>query len=151
MVETAIIGVGNPLRGDDGAGRAVASRLKGVLPPAIEIWECPGGAVELLEMMGRARRVIVVDAVSGDGLSGEVLRLGPEEPLPEAMNPSTHGLGLAEAIGFARALGKMPEGFEVIGIRGDRFEMGAMMSARVNVAVDEVVRLLVREFGGANA
>ena len=43
-----VLGIGNPDRGDDAAGRIVAQRLRGLLPVDIEIIEHDGEGTSLL-------------------------------------------------------------------------------------------------------
>jgi hydrogenase maturation protease len=57
------IGVGNPFRSDDAAGRAVARRLRGEIPSGVKVLEETGDGTELLEAWKGADCVILVDAV----------------------------------------------------------------------------------------
>ena len=44
-----VIGVGNPLRGDDGAGRRAVQLLRPRLPAGVEVRECDGEMAILIE------------------------------------------------------------------------------------------------------
>jgi hydrogenase maturation protease len=146
-----VIGVGNPLRGDDGAGLEVARLLKARGERGFEVLESAGEAASLLEAWGRAEQVVVVDALSAGGAPGRVLRLesGPG-PLPVALrHASTHAFGLGAAIELGRALGGLPPRLTVYGIEGRSFSFGEGLSAEVAVAVEEVARLVTLEVGGS--
>ena len=102
-------------------------------------------------MMGRARQVFLIDAVGGGGVAGEILRLSDKDRFDESPAASSHGLGLAQAIGLAEALGSLPERLSILGICGARFSMGEEMGPEVSAAIDRVVRILVDELGGIHA
>jgi hydrogenase maturation protease len=100
-----LIGVGNPDRGDDVAGRSVAQTLAGELPGDIEVLQLSGEATELVSQLQGAQAVILVDASSSGAPAGTVQRFDVvAEPLPrELFAVSTHGVGVADAIELARA------------------------------------------------
>jgi hydrogenase maturation protease len=121
------VGIGNPMRGDDAAGLLVAARLRELSPPGLRVIELEGEPVDLIEAFGGAAAVLVADAVSSDAEPGTVHRFDAgAAPLPARLaGPSTHALGLPEAVELARALGRLPERLTVLGIEGARFEAGS--------------------------
>jgi hydrogenase maturation protease len=136
-----IIGLGNPDRGDDGAGRAVAARLRARVPGGMRVIECAGEATDLLARLGEADEAILVDAAMSGAAPGTVGRFEVHEaPLPAArFGMSTHGFGLAEAIELARALGQLPRRCVVYAIEGRSFEIGDPLSPEVEAAVETIV------------
>lgn len=143
-MKVLLVGVGNPDRGDDGAGPAVASRLR--LPEA-EVRLARGEATELLQLFAGRDRVYVVDAVVSGQAPGTLHRLDGHELPPFMRSTSTHGLGLAEAVELARVLGSLPRELVVLGIEAADFTSGGPLSAPVSKAVDRLVRSLERELG----
>jgi len=73
-VRTVVIGVGNDFRRDDGAGLAVAGRLRGRVPGGVSVVECEQEPSRLLDAWSGADRAFVVDACSGGGPAGTVHR-----------------------------------------------------------------------------
>lgn len=146
-----VVGVGNAWRQDDGAGLAVARRLRGELPPEVEVLEWEGEPVGLLDVFAEADAVVLVDAVSSGTPAGTVHRLDAGAgPLPARLfRGSTHALGLAEAVELARALGRLPRRLTVYGIEGERFEAGEGLSPPVARAVKSVVAELGTALGRA--
>ena len=144
------MGVGNPGRGDDGAGRAVAQALRGALPRAIEVAEADGEATDILARLDGASSAFLIDACASGAPAGTVHRFDVSDaPLPQgAFGVSTHGFGLHEAIELARALGQLPSHCVVYAIEGADFETGAPQSASVAGAVIEVASRLSAEIGG---
>ena len=132
-----MIGVGNPARGDDAAGRLVARRLRSALAADIEIAETDGEPSALLTLLDGAERAILADACASGATPGTVQRFDVSDtPLPKAtFSLSTHGLGLAEAIELARALGQLPAQTIVYAIEASAFEIGAPVSPAIAAAV----------------
>jgi hydrogenase maturation protease len=144
-----VIGVGNPDRGDDGAGRVVARRLRGRNACACEVRECSGEAIALMEAWTGFDDVVLVDACHGAGEPGSLHRFSPAEIEARTSGEprryeSTHGLGVAEAIGLARALGTLPSRLVIYAIEGGHFQGGQELTAEVDRAVQELVALLVQ-------
>jgi hydrogenase maturation protease len=145
-----LIGVGNPYRGDDGAGRAVARLLASRNDCGLVVRECGGEATSLLSTWTGFDDVVVVDACRGAGPPGSVHRIAPDEVERVAtLQPaSTHSLGVAAAIGLARALGTLPSRFLIYAIEARHSREGEGLSPEVDRAVLEVVALVMREAHG---
>jgi hydrogenase maturation protease len=142
-----VIGIGNPDRGDDGAGRAVARRLIGRKDCAFEVCECTGEATSLMSAWTGFDDVVLVDACRGAGPPGSVHRISPEEVGRVAwlQHASTHSLGVAAAIGLARALGTLPRRLVIHAIEARHSSDGEGLSPEVDRAVDEVVALVMQD------
>lgn len=144
-----VIGLGRSSGGDDGVGLAVLAALrKGGVPDGVELHETaePG---ELVWLLASGAPVLLVDAVLGSP-AGEVVDLGPEDlAAGAALRVSSHGLGIADAIGLARVLND-GDGLPAIGIvavtitRPDRSQHGLSpeVAAAVPRAAERVLSLL---------
>jgi hydrogenase maturation protease len=141
-----VIGVGNPWRGDDGAGPAVTRRLRG----AVEAVEHDGDGSRLVDAWRGRDHVVVVDAAASGARPGTVRRFRPRaSPLPAALlRSSTHAFGVAEAVELARALGQLPPRLDVYAIEGADFSAGAGLSPAVAEAVDRLAVALADGAGG---
>jgi hydrogenase maturation protease len=141
-----VIGVGNRYRSDDRAGLEVARRLHGA--GTFEVRESEGEPLGLIDVWEGADAAIVVDAVSSGAAPGTIHRLDASaKALPANIGgaPSTHAVGLGEAIELGRTLGRLPGKLIVYGIEGERFNAGEELSPRVAAAVEEVVERVRRE------
>jgi len=140
-----VIGVGNPDRGDDGAGVAVVRHLRGRVGPGVRLIELPSNLTRLVDCWHASDVVVLVDATSSGAAPGTVRRFdATSAPLPARtfQGHSTHGFGVAEAIELARALGRLPRQLVVYGIEGARFGAETGLSAPVEVAARDVARSL---------
>jgi hydrogenase maturation protease len=137
-----VIGIGNPDRGDDAAGRLAAARLKARAPSGARIVECDGEATKLLAQLAETDEAILIDAALSGAAPGTVHRFEAHQAavtLPAKAGMSTHGFGLAEAIELARTLGQLPKRCVVFAIEARSLDHGAALSPEVEAAVDMVV------------
>jgi len=142
-----LIGVGNPDRGDDGAGRAVARRLLERNACGLEVREGSGEATSLMNAWTGFDDVVLVDACRGAGPPGSVHRIGPDdvERVARLQHASTHSLGVAAAIGLARVLGALPSRLVIYAIEARHSHEGEGLSPEVDHAVHEVVALVMQD------
>jgi hydrogenase maturation protease len=145
-VTTCVVGVGNALRGDDAVGLEVARLLERTLPKDVTLHVCEGEPVALLELWVGCDRAILVDAMVSGAEPGTVRSFDAAvSPLPpELSRPSTHLLGVGQAIELARTLGRLPARVEVYAIEAARLDAGAALSAQVASAA-AVVATTIRE------
>ncbi len=136
-----VIGVGNEYRSDDGAGIAVARRLRALFPTSITILEESGEGVALLQAWQGAAWVTLVDAVGSGAAPGTIHRLDARKALVPSgfFNYSTHAFSVAEAVELARSLDQLPPHLIVYGIEGENFAAGVELSPAVEQAVEAVV------------
>ena len=137
-----VIGVGNPDRGDDGVGRVVVRLLRSHMP----VIEHDGEATALVDMLRSARRTWLIDAAQSDSPPGTIHRIDCTKDIPLLRSTvSSHGFGLAEAIGLARALGTMPPHCVIYAIEAVRFTPRMPLSPPVARAAREVARRILTE------
>ena len=136
-MSTCVIGVGNELRGDDAAGLAVIRLLDGA---NAELRVCEGEPISLLDAWQGVERVVLVDAMRSGAPPGtvRVIEVGDEPLPPELSQPSTHLLGVAEAVELARSLDRLPPHLIVYAIEGERFDAGAPLTTPVANAAEQV-------------
>jgi hydrogenase maturation protease len=139
-----LIGVGNAWRGDDGAGLAVARRVRELSPAGVEVREVEGDATALVEAWSGAEGVVVVDAAESGAPPGTVRRFDARtRPLPvRSLRSSTHAFGVSDAVELARALDRLPARLDVYAIEGASFTAGERLSPAVERAVDELAASL---------
>jgi hydrogenase maturation protease len=144
---TRIIGLGNPILGDDGVGWRVVEAMRARLDDeAVDVLCLSVGGVSLMEQLVGCDRALLVDAVVTGGAPGEVL----SAPLDALDDPScghtasTHDTTLATALSLGRALqAPLPEDIWVVGVEVDPtrlHEFNEELSPAVTAAVPEAVR-----------
>ena len=146
-----MIGLGNRWRSDDGAGLAVVERLRGRLPAGVGARAYEGEPTGLIDAWEGASALWLVDAVQSGAPAGTLHRLDAAgAPLPAALlGPSSHHVGLGEAVELARVLGRLPDRVLVYGIEGGSFDVGEGLTPPVAAAVDALVERLAGELARA--
>ena len=75
-MQTLIIGLGNELLGDEGVGVHVAHLLQNTeLPGSTKVLEVGTAILDALPELEQAKRVIVLDAMKGEGVPGTVYKI----------------------------------------------------------------------------
>ena len=136
-----VIGYGNPMRRDDGAGPRVAEIIEALRLPGVRTLTCHQLAPEHADPVARAGRVIFVDAAV-DSAGGVILRLlepgATTQLLAHAADPRTL-LALARDV-----FGRAPEAWWLT-IPARQLGFGADYSpeaeAGVRAAVSEIQRI----------
>jgi len=148
-----VIGVGNPDRGDDGAGPAVARVLSARVPPGVTVTHAHGEPTSLMAAWADADAVFIIDACTSGAEPGTITRfVAHEAPLPEYFQAlSTHGFGLGAAIEFARALDALPKSVVVYGVEAMSFEPCSALSPAVASAVETVAAAVLDDVTGPPA
>lgn len=146
-MKTAVIGIGNIYRSDDGAGIIAARRLKEAVDDKAIVLENSGDPSELMDRWTAAEKVIVVDAMCSSKSPGTVQRFNAsEESLPkEYFHYSTHTFNIADVIELARVLNKLPKELIVFALEGKDFSNGEKISEEVDQAIDKIVEYIREE------
>ena len=137
-----ILGVGNPLRADDGVGAAVVERLADLLAPGVaELRAVYQLTPELAADIARAALVVVVDAAIGVAVGEVVVREaaagdGAGEPLSHSVDP----VGLA---GLSLALYGASPRLVLVGIGPASLDAGEGLSPAAAAAVVRATDVIV--------
>jgi hydrogenase maturation protease len=138
---TLVVGIGSPIRGDDGVGLRVVQHLQaGGLPPGVEALELGTGGLALLDVLAGHDHLVIVDAIVSGAAPGTVMVLtgqdvartahlgeGHEADLPTVLELSRRGLGA-----------DMPAEVVVVAIEaGDVLSITEELTPAVAAAVDE--------------
>lgn len=147
--EVLVIGVGNELRHDDGAGIEVARSLRHRARRAgIEVCETQGEPIGLLETWHAREAVVLVDTMRSGARPGTICRLdASREPLPTRLrgSSSTHAFALDQAIELGRALDRLPRRVIVYAVEGRIFEAGVGLSDELDAVVPALAEAVLRE------
>ena len=143
-----IVGIGNPDRGDDAIGLAVAERLVDDGTVVLS----SGDPTNLIAAWEHRNWVIVIDAVRTNQLPGTVTILELlDEPILGGVAHSSHSLGPVEAVQIGAALGTLPERVTLVGIEATSFVVAGDMSEPVRASIDPSIRAVRSLIGQASA
>lgn len=147
---TLVLGIGNVLMGDEGVGVEVVRRLQDLaLPDGVECLDGGTGSFTLLEPMGRASRIVLVDAAADEGAPGTIRRLMPRFSCDYPRSLTAHDIGLKDLLDAFHLLGGPPQVvLFAISVRPPA-EPKLELSEPVAAAVPEAVRLVLAEVSAA--
>lgn len=146
-MRTIVVGVGNPILGDDGVGIHVVRRLRELQgrQPDMDIEEAYTGGLNLLDMIIGYHRAILVDAVYLEDMEmGEVRTLDLDQ-LGSVHSTNPHDATLMEAVDISRKMGeeRVPSVIKLVGIRIERVEeFSDRLSEGVKGAVDSAIEVI---------
>ncbi|MBI5965681.1 MAG: hydrogenase maturation protease [Chloroflexi bacterium] len=144
-----VVGLGNPILGDDGVGWKVAEKVKTQLPPdtSVDVDCLSLGGISLMEHLIGYDRAILVDAFALDEPVGSILVLKLSDlPNYSAFHTTNvHDTSLQNAIKFGRAMGApLPEDVMVVGIATKHvYDFSEELSPPVEDAVPQASRIVL--------
>lgn len=153
-MKTLIIGLGNPILGDDGVGWRVIETIQDQIDDPNVDTDCLAvGGITLMEHLIGYDRAIIIDAVATDQPIGTVSCFHLDD-LPghsTLHTTSSHDASLQTAMATGRAMGAhLPNEVIVVGIEAEKiFDFSEVLTPQVAAAVlraaDEVLMLLEEE------
>jgi len=161
--EIIVIGLGNPILGDDGVGWRVAQAVQSTIQESvpfdhdamkdirIEIDFLSLGGLSLMERMVGFTQVVLIDAiVTNDNPPGTVLQFSLDE-VPSGSPghmASAHDTSLKAAVEMGRCAGvQLPEDIEIVAIESNHVydfseELSPSIEAAIPAARDLVMEIL---------
>jgi len=138
-VKTIILGIGNVMKGDDGLGPILISRLKGKTKAnLLDCEEVPENYIQPI-IEARPDSIVIVDAADWNGPAGEIRLIDAEEI--NNISFSTHDSSLQIFINYLKR--NLPNTHIVIvGIQQKRKGFLDSLSPEVEKAIDELCHLL---------
>ena len=149
-----VLGLGNPLRGDDGVGcRLIEELARRELPPGVQVLDGGTAGLRLLDLLEGWERVIVVDAAEMGRRPGEFLRFTPADVRLASMPDrcSLHHAGLSEVLALADALGEPLPDIVIFGVQPAQVGWGEGLSAAVEAALPALAKAVLEVIGEQTA
>ena len=144
--KTLIIGIGNSLMTDDGAGVHVIEALEKMnLPADVELMDGGTLGFTLLESVETADRLIVVDAANLEAEPGTVQVFENEKMdayLSSCRRSSVHEVNLMDVMSAAKFRGTMPADYALVGIKPAEVDWGSEPTEAVARGVAEAVSII---------
>jgi hydrogenase maturation protease len=161
---TLVIGLGNPILGDDGVGwrvaEAIAQKIEQQPNPsrggpgksAIEVDCLAIGGLGLMERMVGYRRAILIDAINSHSQPNGTVSIFPLEALPNRAAGhlfSAHDTTLQNALAVGRAMGAvLPGEVTVVAIEAENvYDFGEELSPVVSAAVPQAAQAVLELLG----
>jgi hydrogenase maturation protease len=147
--KTLILGMGNSLLSDDGAGLCVAAELRNKLnKPEITVMETGVAGLSLLDLLVGYDRAIIIDAIQTvGGKAGQIYRLDPKAFDTALHTASAHGIDFTTALEFGKKLGlPLPQKIVIFAIEAsDISTFREECTPEVKQAIPTCVEMVLQE------
>ena len=146
--KTLVLGLGNPLRGDDGVGPRIIEELtRQGLPEGVTALDVGNAGLDLLNILEGWERAVIVDAAEMGREPGRFVRFTPDEArLTQAGDHvSLHNAGLSEALALANALGRTLPELVIFGVQPAEVDWKAELSSPVEAAIPALTEAVMAE------
>jgi hydrogenase maturation protease len=141
-----VIGYGNTLRSDDGAGVRAAELIRQAIPD-VEVVVVPQLMPELAEDISRHRHVVFLDASAQTDMQS--LRVVPVDAATPSTAPVTHAASPEQLLQLSKSVyGSVPDRAVLVSIPAVSFELGESLSPLTARRVVECVDWLRSELTG---
>jgi hydrogenase maturation protease len=145
---TVVIGLGNPLMGDDGLGLAALERLRAAwsLPAAVVLVDGGTWGMSLLPEIEDADRLLLLDAIDVGAQPG-TLHVLQRDQIPRylATKISPHEVDLRDVLALAELRGTLPRETVAVGLQPAAVELSSEISAPIRARLDDCVAATVRQ------
>ena len=144
-----ILGIGNPILGDDGIGVYIARELKKQKIKHVKIDEAQTGGMNLLDLIRGYDKAILIDAIHEKEIKpGTIKRFNIKDvQTMHANNP--HDLSFPEALDLAKKLGdqRIPNEIIIIGINLQHIprEFSESLSPEIKQVIPKVIKMVHEE------
>lgn len=160
LMKTIVIGLGNPILGDDGVGWKVAAEVKKHLNSPSPLATLPGGegkqvdveflslgGISLMEHLIGYERAIIIDAlVSGQPNGSVIVSKLSELPDYSALHTtSAHDTSLQNALKLGKSMGaNLPDDVIVVGIATSHvYDFSEELSRSVAEAIPQATKIVI--------
>ena len=135
----AVIGFGNPLRGDDGIVLSLFECLQQrQLPEDVEMIDLGAPGFRLLHVLEDVERAVIVDAVRFGGDPGDAVVFTTDEARSLQSVRTTHGADVFELLELSERLEEQPDSVLVFGIEPADTSVGTDVSPRIKERIPDL-------------
>lgn len=139
-----VVGIGNPLRSDDGVGPYVADGVEARGLNGVKVWVVHQLNVEDLDRMIEFNKIILVDA----SVTGLPLDFHPVDKFTRQTLSSSHHLSAETFVNLAKSIYHTDLHLHLCSIRGISFEVGNKISPEVFKRAQVAVELICHSIKG---
>lgn len=144
-MKTLVIGLGNPILGDDAVGCRVAEAVEAYIAEAqienVEVEQFYRGGIALMERLIGYDQALIIDSIQGFGAQpGDILQLTLDD-LPTLTADSPHDTSLKGALHLGRQLGAvLPTHIDILAVEiKSSLEFSEMLSPLILASMQEMV------------
>jgi hydrogenase maturation protease len=146
-MKTTVLGLGNPIFGDDGVGLRVVEELqKQIHDKDITVEGAELAGLDMLEKLSGYDRVIIIDAIQTGGRVGEIYQLTPADLKSTVHTGTPHDVNFTTALEFGERIGvKLPSKIDIVAIEiAPNVAFSEELTPEIEKVVPEAVKRVLR-------
>ena len=146
-MRTLVLGLGNLVHSDDGAGIHAVQRLQTDerVPPDVVVMDGGTLGLSLLSHISGFNRLLVIDAVDAGESPGTLLRLEGRALADMPGKSSVHQLGFSDLMVAMKLLEDLPEEVVVLGVQPMSTEWSAELTPAVEKALGPLIDSVIEQ------
>jgi hydrogenase maturation protease len=139
-----VLGIGNVLLKDEGIGCHVVHALEGIPLPEVQIID-GGTCPDVVHLLEDTDKLVIVDAVRGGGMPGQIYRFHLEDvTLEQKTVLSLHDMGLVDNLVLMKLRHRIGETV-IIGVEPREVEWGLELSPELQEKMPQIVDAILAE------
>ncbi len=144
--ETIVLGLGNPLMGDEGIGIKLIEMLQSASGdfPEADFVDAGTGGMSLLHLISGRRKAVIIDCCIMGTEAGTIKQFTPDEvkTVKQLTHLSLHEVDIIKVIELARQLGECPEEIVFFGIEPEtvsqQMELSEILTGRLAQYIEAI-------------
>jgi len=144
-----VVGIGNVLLRDEGIGCHVAHALEMTPVPDVEVID-GGTCPDILQLIEGAEKLVIVDAVKGEGMPGQIYRFRPEDiTLDQKGVVSLHDMSLVNGLQLMQLWHNTGDTV-IIGVEPRELSWGLELSPELQEKMPQIIDAVLGELNNTN-
>lgn len=142
-----VVGVGNSIMTDDGAGiHAIRELEKMDLPDQVELFDGGTLGIDLMPFIEGREKLIFIDSVKGGNKPGTLYKFRPDDLNYEsAPKTSVHQIGLIESLQMISLIGKSPGRIVIYGVEPHIIDWGEELTEELEAVMPKLIKHVLKE------
>lgn len=144
-----ILGVGDALLSDWGAGVHVIRALSGIkLPDNVELLDSSTASILLPDTLNGREKIVIIGAIKGNGQPGTIYRFTHADIREwKEIIAALHQIGTTDSLTLSQFLADAPQNVVIFGIEPEEIDWGMNLSTEIAAVVPKVIELILKELG----
>jgi hydrogenase maturation protease len=139
-----VVGIGNILLRDEGIGCHVVHALEQIPLPDVKIMD-GGTCPDVLQLLEDVDKLVIVDAVRGGGMPGQIYRFRPEDvTLEQKPLLSLHDMSLIDSLKLMQLRHNVGDAV-IIGVEPKEINCGLELSPELQERIPQVIDAILSE------
>lgn len=144
-----VLGIGNALLRDEGIGCHVTNALAEIPLPDVKIID-GGTCPDVWQFIGNTEKLVIVDAVSGGGMPGQIYRFHPDDiTLEQKPLLSVHDMSFVDNLRLMQLWHNISETV-IIGIEPKEINWGLELSQELQCKMPQIIDIVLSELNNTN-